>query len=156
MTKILIALDYGPGAREVVEAGFSVGKAMNAEIILLHVMPDPVYYASSGYSPVMGFGGYLNMDFLQPGVINQIRDTSLDFLEKTKLHLGDTTIQTMVKEGSVHESILETALELQAGIIVIGSHSRRWLENILLGTVAEKLLQHSTVPLFIVPVKKLL
>ena len=151
--KILIALDYGPAAQKVAETAFAVGSAMKAEMILLHVMPDPVYYASSGYSPVMGFGGYLNMDFLEPGVISKIRDASIDFLEKTKFHLGDSSIITMVKEGSVHETILETTQQVKADMIVIGAHSRRWLENILLGSAAEKVLQHSEIPLLIVPVK---
>ena len=36
----------------------------------------------------------------------------------------------------------------------MGSHSRRWLENILMGSVAEKVLHHSTIPIFIIPTKK--
>lgn len=154
--KILIALDYGPAAQKVAETAFAVGNAMKAEMILLHVIPDPVYYASSGYSPVMGFGGYLNMDFLEPGVISKIRDASVEFLVKTKLHLGDDKLRVLVKEGSVHESILEAAQQVQAGMIVMGSHSRRWLENILLGSAAERVLQHTTIPMLIIPVKQTL
>jgi len=35
----------------------------------------------------------------------------------------------------------------------MGSHSRKWLENILIGSVDEKVLHHTTIPLFIVPTK---
>jgi nucleotide-binding universal stress UspA family protein len=50
MKKVLIALDYNPTAQKVAEVGFSMAKAMNAEITLLHVIADPVYYSSPGYS----------------------------------------------------------------------------------------------------------
>ncbi|MFZ4058230.1 MAG: universal stress protein [Ferruginibacter sp.] len=38
--------------------------------------------------------------------------------------------------------------------MVMGSHSSRWLENILLGSITEKVLRHTFTPLFIIPTKK--
>lgn len=38
MKKVLIAVDYDPTARKVVELGFSLAKSMGAEVILLHVV----------------------------------------------------------------------------------------------------------------------
>ena len=61
VTKVLIALDYNPTAQKVAEVGFSMAKSMNAEVILLHVITDPVFYSTSGYSPIMGFNGYMDM-----------------------------------------------------------------------------------------------
>jgi nucleotide-binding universal stress UspA family protein len=49
---------------------------------------------------------------------------------------------------------LESAKNLKADIIVLGTHSRKWLENILMGSVAEKVLKNTTLPLFIIPTKK--
>jgi len=154
MNNILIALDYDPTAQQVAEIGFSLAENNNAEVTLLHVIGHPSYYASSMYDPIMGFGGYINLDLLQPDIINDLKNTSIDFLEKTRQHLGDSNIKLLVKEGSIAESILEAARALNADIIVMGSHSRRWLENILMGSITEYVLHHTTVPLFIVPVKK--
>lgn len=154
MKKILIALDYDPTAQKVAEIGFSLSENQYAEITLLHVIEDPSYYASSVYDPIMGFGGYGNVDLLTPDFINELKNTSLDFLEKSKLHLGDDAIKILVKEGSIAESILEAAKEINADIIVMGSHSRRWLENILMGSFTEYVLHHTSIPLFIIPTKK--
>ena len=151
---MLIALDYDPSAQKVAEIGFSLSENQREEITLLHVIADPTYYASSVYDPIMGFGGYANVDLLQPDIINELKNTSLDFLEKSKHHLGDDTIKIMVKEGSIAESILDAAKELNADIIVMGSHSRRWLENILMGSITEYVLHHTTIPLFVIPTKK--
>jgi len=36
----------------------------------------------------------------------------------------------------------------------LGTHSQRWLENIIMGSVAEKVLHHTKIPLLIIPTKK--
>jgi nucleotide-binding universal stress UspA family protein len=36
----------------------------------------------------------------------------------------------------------------------MGSHSRKWLEKILMGSVTEEVLHKSSIPLFIIPTKK--
>jgi nucleotide-binding universal stress UspA family protein len=152
--KVLIALDYNPTAQKVAEVGFSLAKAMNAEIILLHVISDPVYYSSTEYSPIMGFNGFLETGQMQLDSIDGLKQAALHFLDKSRHHLGDKSIQTLVKEGDFAESILKAAKEYHADIIILGSHSRKWLENVVMGSVTEKVLRHTTIPLFIIPTKK--
>jgi len=59
----------------------------------------------------------------------------------------------VIKEGEVAETILKIAKELNVDIIVMGSHSRKWLENILLGSETEEVLKKTTIPLYIIPTK---
>jgi len=152
--RVLIALDYDPTAQKVAEAGFSMAKAMNAEVILLHVMSDPVYYSSVEYSPIMGLTDSLGVDPLKIGGINRLREVSQRFLDKIKHHLGDENILTDIVEGDFAASILNSSKKLHANVIVMGSHSRNWLENIVMGSVTTDVLKQSEIPLFIVPIKK--
>ena len=154
MKKVLIALDYDPTSQKVAETGFSLAKTMGSEIILMHVMSDPVDYSSMEYSPRLGYTGYMNTEKLQIESIEGLKNESQQFLDKSKHHLGDNSIQTLVKDGDCAESILKTAKDLHIDIIVMGSHSRRWLENIVMGSVTEKVLHHTSIPLFIIPTKK--
>ena len=154
MKKVLIALDYNPTAQKVAEVGFSMAKSLNAEVILLHVITDPVFYSTTGYSPIMGFNGYMDMGPVQLDSVDGLKNASLQYLDKSREHLGDKSIQTIVKEGDFAEAILEAAKELKADVIVIGSHSQKWLENIVMGSVSEKVLHHTSIPLLIVPTKK--
>jgi nucleotide-binding universal stress UspA family protein len=154
MKKVLIALDYDPTAKKVAEVGFDFAKAMGAEIVLLHVVSDPVYYSSTDYSPIMGFTGYMNTDPLQLNAVEELKNASLKFLDKTRSHLGDANIQTIVEEGDLAATILKTAKKLEADVIVIGSHSQKWLENIVMGSVTEEVLRQSVTPLFIIPTRK--
>jgi nucleotide-binding universal stress UspA family protein len=154
MKKVLIALDYDPTAQKIAEKGFSFAKAMNAEVILLHVVADETYYSSLQYSPITGFSGFKSNDFFQMINDEGLIKASEYFLSKIKNHLGDETIQTLVDKGDSSEVILKTAGHLHTDLIVLGSHSRRMLEQILLGSVSEKVLHHSTIPLLIIPTKK--
>ena len=154
MKKVLIAMDYDPTAQKIAEQGFKLAKAVGAEVVLLHVISDPVYYTSREYSPIMGFDGFLEMDPMQLQGIDGLKKASQEFLNKSKQHLGDESIHTLVKEGDFGETILKTAKEVHADTIVLGSHSRKWLENIVMGSVTEKVLHHTSIPLFIIPTKK--
>ena len=154
MKKILIALDYDPVAERIAEKGYELGKAMNAEIILLHVVSEAFYYTSQNYSPIMGYEGFNNLNVLPAIDIEALRKAAIDFLNSSKRHLGDENIQTIIKDGDFADSILEAANEVAANLIVMGSHGRRGLDRMLLGSVAEQVLHKTTIPLFIIPTKQ--
>lgn len=153
MKKVLIALDYNPTAKKVAEAGYALAKSLGAKVTLIHVLVDSMYYSSTTYSSIMGFDGYIAPGFVQPDVIVELTKSTQAFLDKTKKHLGDDTINTIVKEGEVADSILEAARQIKADIIVVGSHSQKWLDAIVMGSVAEKVLHNTLVPLYIIPTK---
>ena len=150
MKKVLIALDYSPTAQKVAEIGFSLAKGMNAQTVLLHVVSDETYYANLSNFPIMGFYGneYFNATSSTDLII-----VAQEFLNKTKEHLGGVNIETLALQGDFAGVIMDTAKEQHADIIVLGSHSRRWLEKILMGSVTEKVLHETTIPLFIIPTK---
>ncbi len=102
----------------------------------------------------MGFEGNTQILPFQLDSIKGLKDASQQFLDKFKLHLGDENIQTVVKEGDFAETILQTAKDLHIDVIVMGSHSKKWLENIVMGSVVEKVLHQTSIPLFIIPTKK--
>ena len=154
MKKILITLDYNPSAQKVAETGYELGKAMNAEIILLHVIEDAVYYSSLEYSPIMGFGGFGMPDMSQVPDEAALKTAAISFLENSRTHLKDEGIAIITEDGDAAESIVKVAKEIAIDIIVMGSHSRSGLEKMLMGSVTEKVLHHSNIPVLIIPTKK--
>ncbi|MDD2797297.1 MAG: universal stress protein [Bacteroidales bacterium] len=151
---VLIALDYDQTAQKVLETGYSMATAMGAKTVLLHVILDPIYYSTTEYSPIMGFTGYMDTVPLQLENPGALKKASQFFLENAIRHLGIGDIETIVKEGDLVDGILKTAKKIDADIIVMGSHSRKWLEDIVLGSSTNDVLQKTTIPLFIVPTKK--
>lgn len=140
--------------QKVAETGYSFANAMGAEVILLHVISDPVYYASPEYSPVMGFTGYMDLGPLTMDSMEGLKIASQNYLLRISQHLKDESIKVLVKEGDFAATIVETAATLHADAIVMGSHSRKWLEKVLMGSVTEEVLNQSSIPLFIIPTKK--
>jgi nucleotide-binding universal stress UspA family protein len=153
-TKVLIALDYDPTAQKVAETGYSFAKAMGAEVIMLHVISEPVHYSSPDYSPIMGFTGFMDMGPLTLDSVEGLKNASRNYLLKISQHLNDETIKVLVKEGDFGETILEEARTLHADLIIMGSHGRKWLEKIIMGGVTEKVLSQTSIPLMVIPTKK--
>jgi len=153
MKKVLIALDYDPPAQKIAEAGYTLAKDMHAAVILLHVVSEAAYYSSLNYSPIMGYEGFSNLEMISMENVDGLRKAAQDYLDKSKQYLNDETIQTVVKEGDFAKGILDVAAEMNADVIVMGSHGRRGLDKMLLGSVAEQVLHKSAIPLFIIPTK---
>jgi nucleotide-binding universal stress UspA family protein len=151
MKKVLIALDYGLSAQKIAEKGFELAKSMNAKVTLLHVVADETYYSSMDTTPFMGFYGnnFFNMEDS-----DDLIKSSLNFLEKIKSRLKDPSIETVAEQGDFPTIILDNAAKLHSNIIVLGSHSKNWLERTVMGSVTESVLAKTKIPLFIVPVKE--
>ena len=153
MKKVLIALDFDPTAQKVAEVGYSFAKSLGAEVILLHVTVDPLFYSSVESFPIIGYTGSLITPLQLMDTKETIKESGR-FLDKIKHHLGDDTIQTLIQEGDFADVILNASEEIKADMIVMGTHSKRWLEEIIMGSVTESVLHQSTIPLFIIPTHK--
>lgn len=151
MKKILIALDYSPTAAQVASWGQELTKALQADATLLHVVVESANYSANIYDPIMGFVGFPYLDHEADRPPDTSTQEALSYLEKTRQHLKNQTMKTLVARGNVSDIILETAEEIDADIIVIGTNSRHGLEEFLLGSTAHKLIQHAHIPLFIIP-----
>ena len=76
----------------------------------------------------------------------------LDHLEKEIRSLNDTETQfkSLLLVGTPWQEIVRAADELQVTLIVIGSHGKRSLEDILLGSTVERVSRHANCPVLVV------
>lgn len=153
LNKVLIALDYNPTAQKVAEVGYSIAKAMGAECMLIHILSTPIIYTSADYDSIMGFSGF---EILENYQLNSelLLKSAQNYLNQVKIHLGNSNIETIVKEGEFEQQIIETSKIYKADLIVMGTHSQKWLEKILVGSSTESIIQLSKIPIVIVPTKK--
>jgi nucleotide-binding universal stress UspA family protein len=142
--RVLIALDYDPTALKVANKGFTMAKEMGAEVILLHIIMNLVTYSLT----------YLKMDPLKLKSVNDLKEESQDFLDLPKQYPGKDMIQTNVKQGDFAVSMLNGAKEMAVDLIIMGSHSSMWLEEIVMGRVTNEALQQNRIPILIIPTKK--
>ena len=154
MKKILIALDDDPLSEKVAETGYTIASALNAQVLLLHVLSEPAFYSTGEYSPVMGFVGFTSPD--QYNVTDYLKNEALRFLEESKKHLGDERIAISVVEGDFSDTIINSASEFNADLIVLGTHSRKGLDRLLMGNLAEKILHTASIPVLAIPANAVL
>jgi nucleotide-binding universal stress UspA family protein len=57
---------------------------------------------------------------------------------------------TMIREGIPRQEIVQAAREMNADLIVMGTHGRTGLAHLLFGSVAEHVVCHAPVPVFTV------
>lgn len=60
--------------------------------------------------------------------------------------LSDVTVESVVRAGVPHEEILDATRELDADLVVMGTHGRTGLEHYLIGSVAERIVRRCPVP----------
>ncbi|QEM07649.1 universal stress protein [Mucilaginibacter rubeus] len=138
--KILIATDDGPTSEIVALKGFQLGKKLNAEIALVSVVDTTVLVSETGAT---------SRELAEIIKSNHV-DNQQILIEKV---FGDFKIWSFVEQGNPYEAILRVAKEWEADLVVLGTHGRTALSSLLVGSVSEKVIRHSTIPIFIVPTK---
>ena len=144
----MIALDYGDAALKVAETGYEFAKAMNAEICLVHAIPDISFYSMES-SPLKGFEDLSPADSFKT-MADQETEARL-FLTAIAKHMGDNSIKIKVVEGAYYDSLLEYASEYNADLIVMGSLGRHGLDRLMMGDIVSKVIQHTRIQVLIVP-----
>ena len=152
--KVLIALDYDSNSYHIAKIGHQLAEKIGAKTTLLHIIADEANYTAMQYNPIMGMGGFDYNAFADVVDTKGFLDAGNFYLEHIKDNLKDETIKILVKVGDASDEILVNANAINADLIVIGTHSKRWLEKVLVGSVSENVLKNSKIPLLIIPTKK--
>ena len=154
MQKVLIALDYDSNSNKIAKIGHELAQRMGAETVLLHVLADQTNYSALQFDPMMGMGGYDYNVFANVVDTKSYENAGNSYLKHIKEHLKDESILNLVRIGDASDEILICAKENNCDLIVMGTHSKKWLEKVLVGSVAESVLAHTKIPLLVIPTGK--
>ncbi len=136
--KILCPTDFSEASQEAVKAANDLAEKFSAELILLHVVsPVPV---PSSTTPPSGFNVAMYQDELKKSAENAIKDMADKYVSK-EVHYSGKIIH-----GSPAERITKTAEEENCGMIVIATHGLTGIKHLVFGSVAEKVVRTSNVP----------
>lgn len=137
---ILVASDESEAAQAAAEYACTLASMLAARMTLLQVvsapivaMPDAVYTATPD-----------EMRALDAKVEEHLRARAAT-LARPGLHLDIEVV-----EGSAADGILAAAQRLGADLIVIGTHGRRGIAHLVLGSVAEAVVRRATCPVLAV------
>jgi len=140
---ILAPTDFSDSATNAVRAAAGLACQYKAELHLLHSIATQVYYAEM---PEM---------MLPPmeGLSEQLRASGKERLEKLASDMGKNLHPRIhVEESAARpaDAITETAANIKADLIVIGSHGRTGLMHILIGSTAERVVREASCDVLVI------
>jgi|SRR6188768_4225780 len=137
--RILVATDFSESSRQALELGLQLAQQFGSELTLMHSWDPPDYsYAAGLHVPV---------DMVTP-----IERAAAAHLEEAtaELRCRFPAAKSLLCEGAPWEEVLDAAARVKADLIVMGTRGRTGLERALLGSVAEKVVRLSPVPVLTV------
>jgi len=145
LQRILVPLDGSTLAEQALPLAIELARRAPAELILLHVIVPLVEYVP-GLSP---FNRPLPSSIAFPDVL---REQAQQLLTATISRFGapEVAMTPMVILGYPAEEIIDAAIERQADLIVMATHGYSGLRRWALGSVADKVLHASIIPLVLV------
>lgn len=145
--KVLFCTDFSKNSDCAFDYAFGVAKRDGGLLYILHVIPNiPNQYYAALYSNKENFNKIkvaIREDLAQKyndQYLSQIRD-------KTK-------VKIVTKSGREDEEILKFVRKENMDIIVMSTHGRTGIKHVFLGSVAEKTIRHSPIPVFVIPCKE--
>jgi nucleotide-binding universal stress UspA family protein len=125
-----------------VKKAAAMSSAFKSEVTLICVI-DSYAFTGVGTELAHGHAEYLSAATAEANLA--MRDA------KAVLQARGTTAATAVVEGqAIYKTILETAQSCAADLIVMGSHGRKGLEKLVLGSVTAQVLSHTHLPVLVV------
>lgn len=137
---ILVPTDFGEASDAALAYAVALAKSFGGEIVLMHAFEIPV----------VGFpdGAMIATAELTSRILEGARVGMDEQVARNKD--AGVNIRSVIKQGDPWRSVIATAEELGAGLIVMGTHGRKGLPRMLIGSVAEKVVRTSPVPVLTV------
>ncbi|MCC6174958.1 MAG: universal stress protein [Chloroflexi bacterium] len=142
---LLTPLDGSPLSEAALPWAAALARKQGCTLVLAQAVPWPAMVAD-GFA-----GGYVTPQFYDEIMATE-RAAAHSYLEELRAGLAadDLPVQTIVRDGAPSTVVLDVADELGVDAIVMATRGRGGLARAVLGSVAEYIVQHVTVPVLLV------
>lgn len=131
--RILCPIDFSEHSLAALAVALKVAQQNDARLYLLNVASPP---AAAGFAPTR----------MEPyPFLDKDRQEQLAKIGHERIP-ASVRYETLVISGDPAEQVLSTARGLEADLIVIGTHGRKGISRLVLGSVAERVVRESTTP----------
>lgn len=137
--RVVIALDDSAFAEPLAQTALRLVQQLQAEVAVLSVVDTRALLGTEGLS-------------VNEAVTLERSAATENLSIIIKNVFRDYPVSHYVEEGEPADKILTFAGDWSADMIVVGTHGRKGLARLLMGSVAEKITRHSSIPVTIIPV----
>ena len=137
--RILVPTDGSPEVDAVLDHAASLAATHDADLHALYVIN------TAGYAGLPGDGAVGGLS----AMMNEQGETALD---RAAERVGERLTERVLIEGTPSEEIIDYAEEADCDLVVMGTHGRGGIDRLLLGSVAERVVRTSPVPVLTVRV----
>lgn len=141
--KIMIATDGSSRSRKAAALGIELAKQTGAEVLAIFVV-DQISACSLEECITVTTPVYTAKDIL----VNR-GEKAIKLVEDLAKSAG-VSITHLIVEGNAAEQIIKTATDQSADLIVMGTLGTSGVKRFLIGSVTEKVIRHSTIPVLTV------
>ncbi len=143
--KILCAVDFAKHSSYIAKYARSIGEAFQSEIHIIYVAPTLSQYVGFQISPssIENFVGE---------IISGAEETMEKFIGEN--FENSLQVTGKILTGYAAEEIIKYANENNIDLIVMGTHGRKGIDRILFGSVAEKVVKSSYIPVLTIRPKE--
>lgn len=137
--RILVPLDGSPRAERAIFVTAHIARASSASIVLVRVVESPINYAP-----------YVFLPAALPDEKHEKEEASR-YLEQVAQSddLKGIEVSTAVEAGPPAMRLLEVVEDYRADLVVLCSHGYSGFKRWVLGSVAEKIVRHTSVPVLV-------
>lgn len=135
---VLFATDFSRLSLAAFPHAIAAARRERAELRILHVLPPPVTGDALQYVPAMMY------EEMKAAVV-RAAETKLDRLV-SRARRSRVRARGSIAEGLAAREIVRAAKALGARLIVLGTHGRTGLSNVLLGSVATQVIGGARCP----------
>ena len=142
---ILCPVDFSDFSRHAFDRAVAIARSYGADVTVLHVLPMPSAVPALPYGPE-GPGPF--------GLETVDRDRALAELSRflaAEQAIGVPLHYVTAESPSIQQEIDLQTSRLSADLVVMGTHGRSGFNRLFLGSVAEKTLRTSRIPVLVVP-----
>ena len=142
--KVVVPLDGSDFAERALEPASALAREFGAELALLRVVPAPVELTS-----IYGMAG-VRME--GEGHRRRVQEAQ-DYLDRVLERFGDLEVSAALgEEGEAADGVVRGAREMQADVMVLSTRGRGGVARAVLGSVADKVIRSTALPVLVVPV----
>jgi universal stress protein A len=143
--RFLVPVDYSDNSLRSLAFAADLALRLDAKLVIVHVWDRPTYVSDA---VLVGHGQ--SQRPLGELIRENAQKDMLDFLSKASVPAG-LVEKSELASGDPAHALLDLTKAEKYDLVIIGTHGRSGLAHLLLGSVAEKLIRHSTVPVLTVP-----